>query len=96
MGAVALVAATANPGGTAATSSPWLAQTRSSAGISRNSAGASPLPLTCHESMAEFAMAGASHLPAQHIGHQLHAVADAEHRHAELEHARVAFRRASF
>jgi hypothetical protein len=32
IGVVALVAAIANPGGTATTSSPWLAQTRSSAG----------------------------------------------------------------
>ena len=39
IGAVALVAATENPGGTAATSSPWLAHTRSSAGTCVNSVG---------------------------------------------------------
>ena len=32
IGAVVLTAATEKPGGTAATSSPWLAQTRNSAG----------------------------------------------------------------
>ena len=36
------------------------------------------------------AVARALHLPAQHVAHQLHAVADAHHRHPELEEARVA------
>ena len=36
------------------------------------------------------AVARALHLPAQHVAHQLHAVADAHDRHAELEEARVA------
>ena len=42
MGTVAPVAATENPGGTDATSSPWLAQTRSSLGICEKSLD--PLP----------------------------------------------------
>ena len=44
--------------------------------------------------VAELAMTRAAHLAAEHVGHQLHAVADAEHRRAELEEPGVALRRA--
>jgi hypothetical protein len=37
--------------------------------------------------VAEFAVARPAHLTAEHVGHELHAVADAEHRRAELEDA---------
>ncbi|ENO87654.1 cytosine deaminase [Thauera linaloolentis 47Lol = DSM 12138] len=39
-----------------------------------------------HFRVAEFALAGAFDLAAELAGHGLHAVADAKHRHAELEH----------
>ena len=39
------------------------------------------------ERAAELAMVGALHLAAQLVAHRLHAVADAQHRHARLEHA---------
>jgi hypothetical protein len=44
--------------------------------------------------MAEFAMARRRDPAAQQIGHQLHAVADAKHRRADLEHPGVAAGRA--
>ena len=81
IGAVALVAATANPGGTAATSSPWLAQTRSSSGTSaKEPRRGAAVAGDAHERVAELAMARPAHFAAEHVGHQLHAVADAEHR----------------
>jgi hypothetical protein len=36
--------------------------------------------------VAVFVVVGVDHLAAEVLGHRLHAVADAEHRHAELEH----------
>jgi hypothetical protein len=45
--------------------------------------------------MAEFALPRSAHFAAEHICHQLHAVADAEDRRAELEYLRSALRRTS-
>jgi hypothetical protein len=39
-----------------------------------------------HRGKAEFALVAAFDLAAQLVRHGLHAVADAQHRHAELEH----------
>jgi hypothetical protein len=44
--------------------------------------------------VAEFPMPRSAHVAAEHVGHQLHAVADAEHGGAELEERRVETRRA--
>jgi hypothetical protein len=46
--------------------------------------------------VTKLAVRRARDLPTQHVRHQLHAVADAERRHAELEHARIAERRVVF
>ena len=43
--------------------------------------------------MAVFAMGAASDVAAEHLSHELDAVADTEHRQAHLEHARVRMRR---
>jgi GMP synthase (glutamine-hydrolysing) len=43
--------------------------------------------------VAEFALPGAPYLAAEDVGHQLHAVADAEHRRADVEERRIAPRR---
>ena len=43
--------------------------------------------------VAELAMRGTAERAAEHVGHQLHAVADAEHRDAEVEHGAVTVRR---
>src|SRR6202044_2005354 len=48
------------------------------------------------ECAAELAMVRALHLAAQLVAHRLHAVADAEHRHAGLEHALRRTRRRAF
>jgi hypothetical protein len=47
-----------------------------------------------HQRVSELAMRGAAQRAAQHVGHQLHAVADAQRGHAEVEHAAIAMRRA--
>jgi hypothetical protein len=46
--------------------------------------------------VAEFAMRGAAQGAAEHVGHQLHPVADAERRHAEIEDGAIDVRRAFF
>ncbi len=53
----------------------------------------SPIGGHVHQRVAELAVAGATDFATQHIRHQLHAVADAEHRRAELEDLRRALRR---
>src|SRR5688572_3495049 len=45
--------------------------------------------------MTELALAGAPHFPAEDVGHQLHAVADAKDRRAEVEQSGIALGRAS-
>ncbi len=47
IGALELVAASRKPGGTAATSSPWLAHTRKACGRPSNSRGVAPSSSTC-------------------------------------------------
>ena len=88
-GAFALVATTAKPAGAAATKSPWLAQTRISGGTSANSAAGSAAPpgarpawtrLRRDRRVAELALRRRRHRAAERVRHQLHAVADAEHR----------------
>jgi hypothetical protein len=46
--------------------------------------------------MAKLAMTRAADLAAEHVGHQLHAIADAEHWRVEIEQCRVALGRALF
>jgi hypothetical protein len=46
--------------------------------------------------VTELAMRGATERAAEHVGHQLHAVADAQGRHANVEHGAIAMRRAVF
>ena len=79
-----------NPGGSASTRSPWLIQTSSKAGsaapvvrdaVQQPGRGRAP-----HLRVAELAVRGRRDPAAELRGHGLHAVADAEHRHAELEH----------
>ena len=43
--------------------------------------------------VTELALPRAAHFPAEQIGHELHPVADAEHRHADVEERDVALRR---
>ncbi len=52
--------------------------------------------VAAHQRVAELAMRGAAERAAEHVRHQLHAVADAERRHAEVEHGAVDMRRALF
>ena len=75
-GAFALVAVTAKPGGGAATKSPWLAQTRSSLGTFCEHPRL--VVRARHQRVTELSMRGAANRAAQHVGHQLHPVADAE------------------
>ena len=89
-GAFALVATTEKPAGAAATKSPWLAQTRISSGTPANRR-ATAASGDRHGRVAELALRRRRDLPAERVRHQLHAVADAEHRHAEVEERRVAF-----
>ena len=44
--------------------------------------------------VTKFPMSRSPHFSAKHLGHQLHAVADAKHRNIEIEDGRVALRRA--
>ena len=53
-----------------------------------------PVARYAHERVTELTLPRAPHFPAEHVGHQLHAVADAEHGRAEVEQRRVALRRA--
>jgi hypothetical protein len=46
--------------------------------------------------VTELAMRRGRHAPAQRVRHQLHAVADAEHGHAQAHHAGIALRRTGF
>src|SRR5687768_8070042 len=52
----------------------------------------SAIPRNADEGVSELAMARAANLPAQHVRHQLHAVADAEDGRAEVEESGVALR----
>jgi hypothetical protein len=88
IGAEALVADVRKPGGTSATSSPWLAHTRNfgrqpveqpGTGCSSTCTCACPNP---GDPIA--------HGAAEHAGQELHAVADAEDRHARVHHTRIA------
>ena len=80
----------ARPSGGAVTESRWLIQTVCSAGRPANSAPAPAVEL----GLAELGDAGPVDRAAELQRHQLHAVADAERRDAELEQLRVDARRA--
>jgi hypothetical protein len=54
------------------------------------------MPVGAHFGIAVLVMAGIDHLAAQLGGHGLHAIADAEHRHAQLEHRLGGARRLLF
>ena len=92
-GAFADVAMTSKPAGAAATKSPWLAHTLSDAGTSSNS-GAPSIRLTTAWPYSR--LRRVRDAAAERVGHELHAVADAERRRAEREHGRdrVSARRA--
>jgi hypothetical protein len=72
------------------TRSPWLIQTwwRSPGDHSPSNKGHSSAIST--KARTEFGMVAVDHLPAKLLGHELLAVADAEHRHAGLEQERPA------
>src|SRR6478672_9192496 len=103
-GALALVAITSKPAGAEATKSPWLAQTRISCGIPSKIAAAvatEPDP----PAFVPSALRRGKPAPIVTVAWPNSrcgagddwgrlAVADAEHRMAEVEHRRVAFRRA--
>ena len=76
------------PGGTRPTSSPWLAHTRNSSGTPANSRGRRAAAADLHVRVAELALARSAHFAAEQVGHQLHAVADAEHRQRPGRRAR--------
>ena len=81
-GALAVAAVTAKPGGGVATWSPWLIHTVSRA----VQPGKEQTRLDDVDLGAAVLAAGAGLDPAaQRLGHQLHAVADAQHRDAEVE-----------
>ena len=75
-------ASSANPGGASKTVSRWLIQQDWSAGVPASSR---PGELTDEPRAPELADLGALDAAAQLEHHRLHAVTDAEHRHAELE-----------
>ena len=80
-GALADVATTSNPGGAAATKSPWLAHTFSDGWTASNSgAPSTTLTTACPNSRC----GARSTWPPSACGHELHAVADAERRCAQL------------
>ena len=84
-GALALVAMTAKPGGAAVDE---VAMARPDAQLvgHRREAAARPASMRDRR-VAELAVRRRRDLAAERVGHQLHAVADAEHRHAGVEHA---------
>ena len=61
----------------------------------RQAAEERPARLRLEHGLAVLAVPGALHLAAQHVAHELHAVADAHDRHPQLEQLRVAARRAA-
>ena len=91
IGQLGVEAISVNPGGSSVTLSPWLIQTLEEAVAVggalvlevRQQAG---VPARPNLGIAELAMRARFDLAALLHGHREHAVADAEHRNAELEH----------
>ena len=91
IGQLSVEAISLKPGGISVTLSPWLIQTLSMPWPSaRGEVGDVVEQLgvaaRAHCGEAEFALVAAFDLAAQLVRHGLHAVADAQHRHAQLEH----------
>ncbi len=89
-GAPSLVASVAKPSGAAVTQSRWLIQHCS---VSSRPASTPAVLGDAQLGLAELARAGARDGAAQLEGHELGAVADAQHRHAQVEERRVGARR---
>ena len=85
---------TENPGGAAATEIA-VARPDAQLGRERREDRGRRAVADVHESVAVLALRRGSDPPAERLRHQLHAVADPEHRHAHIEERRIAFRRAS-
>ena len=90
IGQLGVEAISLKPGGSAVTLSPWLIQTLSMPWPSRRrevlDAVEQPrVAVRAHLGVAELAVRARLDLAAELHGHREHAVADAEHRHAELE-----------
>ena len=91
IGQLGVDAISLKPGGSSVTLSPWLIQTLSMPwpSVGREVLDAVEQPRVAaraHLGVAELALRARLDLAAQLLRHRLHAVADAEHRHAELEH----------
>ncbi len=89
------------PGGMSMTLSPWLIHTFSMPWPSAVAKSSMPfeqrgMAAGAHFGIAEFAHLAVFHLAAQLRRHGLHAVADAQHRHAQLEHGLRRARRVAF
>ena len=94
-GQVSVAASETNSSDTRSTWSPWLIQTCVSCGDAGEQVGGSGFDASIDQLRpAILAGRGALHFAAERLAHQLHAVADAEHRDAELEDLRIALRRA--
>ena len=92
IGVASLLAISVKPGGSAVTLSPWLIQTSSmpwpfGVGAILDAVEQAPVAARAHLGVAELAHAPALDLAAELHRHRLHAVADAEHRHAALHTA---------
>ena len=91
IGQLSVEAMSLKPGGISVTLSPWLIQTLSMpwpSGVVKSAMSSSSCGVAAgaHGGKAELALVAALDLAAQLVRHGLHAVADAQHRHAELEH----------
>ena len=92
IGQLSVLAISLKPGGSSVTLSPWLIHTCSMpwpSGVVKSCDAVEQrgVAVGAHLGIAELALCGrASTLPPSCVRHGLHAVADAQHRHAQLEH----------
>ena len=82
-GQLGLEAVSTYPGGGVSTWSPWLIQTVVSSPLAE--AAEEPAADDGHDGAPVFAAVGLDHLAAHQVRDHLHAVAEAEHRHAEVQ-----------
>ena len=91
IGQASVEAMSLKPGGSSVTLSPWLIHTLSMpwpSGVRKSSmpSNSARVAARAHLGIAEFAHLAGLDLAAQLPRHGLHAVADAQHRHAQIEH----------
>ena len=94
-GAPSLTPTTRKPGGSASTRSPWLIHTCSRAPLAPQPVEQRAVVGDVDEGAAEFAVVARLDRAAQLGAHGLLAIADAQHRHAQLEHRLRRARRAA-